>query len=365
MAILEKHKILEKNATLLLDGNRHLPLLRGITGSSSVSQAAASMAVLPSDAAPGSHTIAVVTAAGAVSNTVVLNGADLWWAQGDEGAAATAGGWIRAFGRGLTVSTGAEAPTPPAGLVRDLSLLASAWRPEAQLAQLRTIAARYPDWLEGAAAPQGGGVPDATRGALVLTPVSGGTALSLSAEASSESPVHSLTFAVPPTVPAGEYRVALRCPSGHLSSLDFYDSPSIPRVRTMRIRANLTNAEPAVVWVEGASGINMTTHATDREPYGTAGDGRPINSTPALLAALSRAASLGRAVVKLRAGYYHVDGPIVVPHGVTIAGSGAGLTALYFSYDNVSTAPHALLSPAAANASWGLEDLTIYVLGFQ
>ena len=177
--------------------------------------------------------------------------------------------------------------------------------------------------------------------------------------------MHSLTFAVPPTVPAGEYRVALRCPSGHLSSLDFYDSPSIPRVRTMRIRANLTNAEPAVVWVEGASGINMTTHATDREPYGTAGDGRPINSTPAVLAALSRAASLGTAVVKLRAGYYHVDGPIVVPHGVTIAGSGAGLTALYFSYDNVSTAPHALLSPAAANASWALEDLTIYVLGFH
>ena len=130
--------------------------------------------------------------------------------------------------------------------------------------------------------------------------------------------------------------MAVRGPGDELSTLDFFDSPSFPRVRTVTIRPKTTNAGPTIVWVDGPTGINMTARATDRAPYGTFGDGRPINATPGLLGALSRAASLGTAaVVKLRAGYYHVDGPIVVPNGVTIAGSGAGLTALYFAYDNV------------------------------
>eukprot|EP01043_Picozoa_sp_COSAG02_P025488 COSAG02_NODE_1435_length_12610_cov_7.021181_2_plen_950_part_00 len=366
-----------QNATLLLDGHRRLPLLHGITGSS-VSQAAASMAVLPSDVAPGNHTIGVVTASGDVSNTMVLNAADLWWVQGDEGAAATAGGWIRAFGRGMRpaphVNTAEEEPQTPAGLVRDLSRLATGWDADGHLAQLRAMAARYPDWFKGAAAAGGSRTPDEVA-ILVLTPLGGGAAVTVRPSTTDSLPKgdssHSLTFPIPAAVSPGEYSVVLQGPGGSRSALDFFDCPSIPRVRAVTIRAAAATTshhpdEPTVIWVDGPSGINMTAATTHREPYGTAGDGRPVNATPALLAALSRAASLsGGVTVRLRAGYWHIDGPIVVPDGVTIAGSGAGLTALYLAYDNTSTAPHALISPVAANASWGLEDLTIYVLGFH
>ena len=42
--------------------------------------------------------------------------------------------------------------------------------------------------------------------------------------------------------------------------------------------------------------------------------------------------------------------------GVTIAGVGAELTAVYFAYDNLTTAPSVLLGPTKASNSWGIAE---------
>ena len=43
-----------------------------------------------------------VTAGGATSAPVLVNAPDPWWVQGDRGASATPGGWLRIFGKSLS-----------------------------------------------------------------------------------------------------------------------------------------------------------------------------------------------------------------------------------------------------------------------
>jgi hypothetical protein len=58
-------------------------------------------AVIPTDWAPGLYACRV-RRGDAVSNVVTLNAPDAWWFQGDRGlGAATAGGWLRVFGKTL------------------------------------------------------------------------------------------------------------------------------------------------------------------------------------------------------------------------------------------------------------------------
>jgi hypothetical protein len=47
-----------------------------------------------------------------------------------------------------------------------------------------------------------------------------------------------------------------------------------------------------------------------------------------------------------------------------IAGAGSDVTAIYFAYDNPTTAPLAYFAPDTPGGSWGMRDLTIYVLSF-
>mgnify|MGYP001184551868 CR=1 FL=1 len=86
----------------------------------------------------------------------------------------------------------------------------------------------------------------------------------------------------------------------------------------------------------------------------------------ALAAALAKAATLANehtvAVVYFPAGAYHIEGSFVVPDRVELQGAGAALTALYWAYDNVTTAPATLLSPAQPSARWAAANLTVYVL---
>jgi hypothetical protein len=56
--------------------------------------------VLPACAKPGIFACRV-KAGGAASPPVLLNAPDPWWVQGDEGLAATPGGWLRIFGKSL------------------------------------------------------------------------------------------------------------------------------------------------------------------------------------------------------------------------------------------------------------------------
>jgi hypothetical protein len=55
--------------------------------------------VVPSDMKPGVFAFRITTADGAVVQT--LNRPQIWWAQADFGTSASAGGWIRVFGKSL------------------------------------------------------------------------------------------------------------------------------------------------------------------------------------------------------------------------------------------------------------------------
>ena len=83
---------------------------------------------------PGLATFRVVSEQGA-SAPHVLNEPETWWIQGDLGAAATPGGWVRFFGRCLDREQGAEVKLVDAkGKERALKLtLRDVWSLEAQL----------------------------------------------------------------------------------------------------------------------------------------------------------------------------------------------------------------------------------------
>lgn len=356
------------NATLLIDGSINVHVTPGIAPPGH--NAGASMALIsnPIPVSWGRHTVEVVTQTGVKSNPVTLNDAELWWIQGDEGAVATSGGWIRAFGRELiprTTSDAHQETLPPVKLIRAWENLmeTSAWTAAEQLNRLRAIVANHADWFAE--------LPPQPTTVLVLEPVDRGrttataAAVTLTATAAS---TYSAEFTVPANLTPGEYTVQLQSgPGGAMTSLDFFESPIRPRVHTIRIKP-AAPPTPPIVDVVGPFGVNITRDPTT--PYGTTGDARPIDASPHVIAALKKAAAVaatspGRvAVVKFGPGLFHVNGPIVIPNGVTLAGAGSDLTAVYFSYDNITTAPEVLIGPSAASNSWGVADMTLYVLGF-
>ena len=359
--------------TLLLDGNTTLGVTVGIGGPlhnyTEYGPARSLMSdPLPSNLPKRRHTVAVVTDDGQVSNTVRLNDAELWWVQGDEGEQATAGGWIRAFGRELIDPSTDRTQDPPQSLLQEWGRLVrhGAWDASVQLQRLQDLVTSHGDWLTAPSA-----IPTTT---LTLSPTSDSTG-SLKPVSIIARPGHASTyaaeFAVPIDVAPGEYNVSIRSgPEGALSALDCFENLNRTRVRSIVIKAAMpTRSQRPTIFVDGPSGLNQSQDPFQVPGYGTKGPGTPIDATPILQAALAKAQAVAQsggagATVAFRAGVFHLDGPIVVPDGVTIAGAGSQLTALYFSYDNISTAPQVLLGPSAASNSWGIEDLSIYVLGF-
>jgi len=57
--------------------------------------------IVPADWKPGVFACRVKGKDGSVSKETLINAPDVWWIQGDEGEAATPGGWLRAFGKSL------------------------------------------------------------------------------------------------------------------------------------------------------------------------------------------------------------------------------------------------------------------------
>ena len=362
------------NPTLLLDGKIKLGVTTGIGGPlhNYTEYGPARSLIsdpLPSDLPKRRHTIAVVTDNGRVSNTLRLNDAELWWVQGDEGEDATAGGWIRAFGRELVEPSSVSASQLPSQpLKQEWAELSrhGAWDSSVQLERLKSLVARHGDWLTTP--------PAAPTTTLTLTPVGDSSqeqkSISIIAKAGHVS-TYAAEFDVPISVLPGEYNVTIRSGAeGAPSPLDCFENLNRTRVRSIVIKPAMpTRAQRPTIFVEGPSGLNQSQDPFQVPAYGTKGPGTPIDATPLLKAALAKAQAAATsgdagATVAFRAGVFHLDGPIIVPNGVTIVGAGSDLTALYFSYDNITTAPQVLLGPSAASNSWGIEDLSIYVLGF-
>ena len=367
---------LGENSTVLLDGTQPLETVQGISGHSEV-QAAAVMAVLPVGQQDSSrHTISVRRADGVTSNVISLDDVEVWWAQGDDGAYATAGGWVRVFGRSLL----APRPPPieaPSEIREALSRLAGSWRHDAQIEQLRQLVAQHPEFLAQIIEPR---TKLASETTLTLTPMNAAASVASITKVVAQPGLtaYSANFVLPVTLAPGEYKVSVDS-GGVPFDLDFFERPAEGRTRVQSI--TVLPSEPEILHFEQVTGcgINLTyganatggvnSSATDAHPYFTQGSGTPIDCTASIKTAIARAWATAAAtatptVVRLSAGVYHVNGPIVVPDGVTLQGAGAALTALHFSSDNISTAPSALLRPESPSARWGVEDLTLYVLGF-
>jgi hypothetical protein len=62
--------------------------------------------IVPADWAQGVYALKVTGKDGKASKEWLINSPDVWWVQGDEGEAATPGGWLRAFGKSRSTSAG-------------------------------------------------------------------------------------------------------------------------------------------------------------------------------------------------------------------------------------------------------------------
>lgn len=317
------------------------------------------MATLPESVASGSHSLSVVNGDGKASNTLELNAIDVWWCLGDgsSGIEVAAGGTIRCFGRGFCDDSRHEV----AEVQQNRDDLREALR---QLITKRDLTAADvralidAETLKTHTAAQD---PPVLR----LTPPTRGPAIEVQAETRTLTR-NSATFSIPADVAPGDgYEVAL-LRSKQESKLRMFLDPTRPSVTSFRVvPATLAVSKKQFnVTAYGATGLN---HTTDQAGDPNRWNAKPINATAPLLAAMTAAgaaaASTGRPQeVFFPAGVYHVDGPIIVPNGVSLVGAGSDIAAVYFSYDNASTAPHALIAPDRPGAQWGIHNLTLYVL---
>jgi hypothetical protein len=324
-------------------------------------------ALIPESAPRGVYLVqlANATSAVALSNVLTVNRPELWWVQGDSGQAASPGGWIRIFGRGLTLPSPAAGPCPSC----DRRALATA------IAR----ATKRLDWQAvGALAAH------AERLAAGQTASSNLTTLNLTSSDGHSILLHaspqrlstySAEFAVPPSMVSSNYSAVLS--NGQAATrLGWFASPEEPAKSVVEVIAQSpTRAPPQRTFRVSdfgcAGGINRT-NPKDLTV------GEPVNCTEAVTAALRAAAELSPApsTVLFPAGRWYLHPPLLLPDGVTLAGESTTTTALYFAYtgeiNGTYTDPIGLpaligaVEPAGANitTTFGVQDLTIYALSY-
>ena len=184
-----------------------------------------------------------VSCASGTSEAFAINQPEPWWIQGDAGATATQGGWVRILGMSLSnvparvaeirqqlrdlrerVTEQRAATDDPAG---DDSLLGAA---SEQIVSLRAELAGLPQ----------------TQTSLLLTPVTGGAPVTLVAAPANAS-AFSAYFAIPASLAAGDYAVSISSGVGGWVSLDSFVSAAAPHTSTLTVTAPLV--WPPGVWV--------------------------------------------------------------------------------------------------------------------
>ena len=161
-------------------------------------------AVVPLDAPFGVMAVQLLAPVSAtvLSNVFTVNAPEVWWVQGDAGEAASPGGWVRAFGRGLTL------PVPWAalggeGALRGVAGALARATDRADWAAVGVLAARVQLLAAHQAElrlPSGG-----VTTTLNLTSSAGvSTVLPASPQRLTS---HSAEFAVPASLPAGRYSI--------------------------------------------------------------------------------------------------------------------------------------------------------------
>ena len=345
-------------------------------------------AVVPAVAPAGAYIVQLLGDDGSeLSETFLVNAPELWWAQGDRGAAASPGGWIRLFGRGLTLPRDErerQRCNVPCELDAVVHALVQAreqedvdWRLVASLAAQAERLATTQRLLQQQEESRGGAT---TLNITADAPGSHSIVLQASARRLS---TFSAEFAVPVATPPGNYSVSLS--NGQAATgLSWFLSPQQPARNVIEIRAARQQSTRTfhVVDYGCAGGINRTNpkDLTSAEP---------VDCTAAINRALVEAAqhSPAPSTVLFGPGRWYLQPPLRLPDGVTIAGDSISTTALYFAQVSVNTSfanPPAGMpaligpteSPAAAAAaavgdgtststtSFGIRDMCIYALSY-
>ena len=287
------------------------------------------MFVVPAHFPVDAYEVIIEGAAGGPSNALVANAPELWWVQGDGGEVGTPGGWLRAFGRTLSLSAEA-ASAGRAGRGMDVAL--------SQLAERLGAAARRGDWVEAAriTTEQGALLEQVAQSdrrslasssnslaslssTLTLAPVHGGANLTI--PASGNLSCWAARFEIPSSALPGEYFVTLS--NGAASGfLDEFYSQHQPRVQTVRIVA-----AAALAWPEREFDVTQTYGCTQSVDNTSS----PVDCTEAVSKAIAAAGAAGGGVVKFGLGRYYMKAPLLLPHNVRLVGAGMGKTALYFA----------------------------------
>ena len=338
---------------------------------------------LPRTLPLGAHALALACPSGNYSHPLLLNAASAWWFQGDIGSAASAGGWLRVLGPTLALQAPA---TLEAALLRDIRA--------ARDALSAPSAAADAAWEEGspmaAAAAQllalraqlasARAAPGHLRATLRLTPLGGGAPQYLPAQADSLAP-HSAAFALPPSLPLGEYAVAVAngagadtdggAPgAGAWAPVEYFESAARPAVGSIAVLAPRA-------WPRGAFVVDTPSDPCSPLPCPT--------SDAALARALAQAQAAGGGTVLFPRGAYFLTAPVALPPTTVLAGSSREEVAVWFTEWNLTSAPKGPLfslndslarasagapamgagAPGSGLASWGLANFTLYLTAFH
>ena len=314
--------------------------------------------------------------------SAVLNAASPWWFQGDLGNGATAGGWLRVLGPTLALQ-------PPrsleAALLADIreardALAAPASAADAAWEEASPMAAAAQRLLQARAQLASARASAATlRVTLRLTPPAG-AAVYVPAAQDSLAP-HSAAFALPASLPLGEYAVAVangagsdtdaaRPGAGAFVPVGFFESAARPNVTSIRVLAPRA-------WPPGEWAVDTPTDPCSPLPCPT--------SDAALARALALAQAAGGGTVRFPRGAYFLTQPVALPPNTLLAGTGREEVAVWFAEWNVTSAPKEPLfslnatlarstgAPPAMGtseagsglASWGLANFSLYLTAFH
>ena len=287
-----------------------------------------------------------------------VNAPDVWWWQGDAGNSSTPGGWLRTFGRAMSVSNVKAHGENAERTLIDAAISRGDYDAARQLIdQLERKRALY------------SGAPTSTRLRLTLTnTIAASSPIEIVAVAANSS-LFEARFELPSTISPGEYKAeisnGLVSPSkGEWFPLDMFigSDSSYPVGLGNSGRLTTVTISKARVWPTKVFTVDCDWHKPIFErPCGWVG----ARDTGQLDAALAQAKAAGGGIVYLPRGQYYVDGPVIVPPNTRLQGAGQDLVAMYFREQQPWDAPMpGYIHENNSASAWAVEDLSIYISSF-
>ncbi len=286
-----------------------------------------------------------VTAGGATSAPVLVNAPDAWWMQGDRGASATPGGWLRIFGKSLAF---AHRSVGEAG-EKSNSALREAVEDGNAVFQ-RAIPLRNPPSSQRFA-------PRRLRNSIVRLTPQQGTPVDIKPDTED---CYALCVALPADLKPGEYTVNVHNGLGGNAAWG---------------KAGTLQVESPATWPTATFSV--------LEPYGkdavqqmrkTLNKYSPVpDRTAGIQAALKKARQNGGGIVYFPAGRYGIKGDLDVPPRTVLKGEGMGLVVLWWgtgrfnldggSEEGLEAGKERAKMPGTLihGSEFGLEEMSLYL----